>query len=128
MATVEEIEKQYAVAIERAGSDYKTVAQLKVEKAEALAALRLQALEERERAVWQRDALHDFPLAREFGDQVKGETEAEVRDAAKRLHERLENLFADYEKTRKREVLIQAQLEAEQNPPKEEDDAGAAVQ
>ena len=110
---VEEIERHYQDAIGKAGSNYAAATELKIEQAYAVASFRLAAIAERERTVWTRDALHAFPLAAEFADQVKGETEDEIRQSAQELHERLARLFQTHQQQKKRDELIAAQLAAE---------------
>jgi hypothetical protein len=42
-----------------------------------------------------RDALDQFPLAKEFADDIKGNSPAEILAAAKRFHERMEKVTKD---------------------------------
>ncbi len=46
-------------------------------------------------AVAKRDALDKYPLAKEFADDIKGSSPAEIEASAKRFHERMEKVTKD---------------------------------
>src|SRR6266581_1313658 len=46
-------------------------------------------------AVAKRDALDKYPLAKEFADDIKGASPAEIEASAKRFHERMEKVTKD---------------------------------
>lgn len=126
-SSLEEIERSYDEAIKRAGLNVEVAAQLKVERAEAVAKYRMDAILERERKIWQREALRDFPLAAEFPELVKGETEEEVRQAAQALHERMDKAFSAHQRQQRVNKLIEEHLAAEEAAKTSEGTAGDAA-
>ena len=124
-ATVEEIRQHYSDAINRAGSNFEAVVELKAEEKTVLADFRLHLVEERERKIWVREAVHDYPLARSFPQLIDGETEEAVRDSAKRVHDQLSEVFTEHQRDQEMRKLYEAQLAPSQTPPTEEPDDSA---
>ena len=114
-ASVEEIQQHYAEAINAAGNDAAVVVQLESQKRDELAAFREQQIAERERQIWVREAVHEFPLARSFPQLLSGETEDEIRNSAKQVHEQLTEAFQEHQRSQEMRRL----WEISQNPPKE---------
>jgi len=124
-ASTEEITQHYAQAINRAGDNSAAVVELRAEEKQVLADFRLHLVEERERKIWVREAVHDFPLARSFPQLIEGETEEAVRDSAKRVHDQLSEVFTEHQRNEDMRKLYEAQLTASQTPPTEEPDDSA---
>ena len=104
--TVEEIQQHYAEAINRLGnSNPSAVVELKHEEREALSEFRLRQVAERERNVWMREAFQKYPLARSFPQLIEGNTEVDVEQSAKTVHERLEVAFGEHQKQREMQAL-----------------------
>jgi hypothetical protein len=114
-ASVEAIETEYEAAIKRAGDNLQIVSDLRVERAQALAEFKLRQVAEREKEIWRRDALHDFPLAKSFPQLITGQTEEEIRKSAEELHAQLEGLFSEHQKQQRIAEIVKAQLEAPPN-------------
>lgn len=113
--SVEAIEAEYETAIKRAGGNTDAVTELKIERSQALAEFKLRQVAERERQVWLRDALHDYPLAKAFPQLIAGQSEEELRKSAKELHAQLEILFGEHQKQQRIAEIIKTQLEAPAN-------------
>jgi len=66
--------------------------------------------------VAKRDALDKFPLAKDFADDIRGNTPQEIEAQAKRFHERMEKLTADAAaaKQKAEEAETQAKQQAQQ--------------
>lgn len=109
--SIADIERQYDEALRRAKGRTDLEAEIKVERAQALADLRLQAVAERERALWLREALAAYPLAAEFPDRVVGETEERLRESAKALHEKLQAAFERHARQQRVNEIVKAHLE-----------------
>ena len=114
-ASVDEINQHYAEAIDAAASDAAVVVQLESQKRDALAVFREQQIAERERQIWIREAVQDFPLARSFPQLLSGETEEAIRESAKTVHEQLNVAFQEHQRSQEMRRLY----EMSQNPPKE---------
>lgn len=110
--TIDEIEKDFNAKI-AATEDATEKAELRAQKAEARAEFRITAMEnkaredaeareaqvrERERSAWTREALVEYPLAAQFPELVRGNSEEEIKASAKATHERI-NRFAEETKT-----------------------------
>lgn len=106
-----DIERQYDEALKRAKGRSDLEAEIRVERAQALADIRLREVAERERALWLREALAAFPLAAEFPDRVVGETEDRLRESAKALHEKLRVAFERHARQQRVNEIVKAQLE-----------------
>lgn len=128
-SSLEEIERSFDVAVDKAkrAGNIEVVNQLKAEKVDAITKYRMEALVERERKLWQREALRDFPLAAEFPDMVTGNTEDEVRGAAQRLHERIDKAFATFQRQRRVNKLVEEALASEETGESSEEAAGDAA-
>jgi len=124
-ASTEEITQHYAQAINRAGDNSAAVVELRAEEKQVLADFRLHLVEERERKIWVREAVHDFPLARSFPQLIEGETEEAVRDSAKRVHDQLSEVFLEHRRNEDMRKLYEAQLAPSQTQPTEEPDDSA---
>src|SRR5262245_51979475 len=109
-STIEEAEKHYNEAIRRAEAKPAAVLELRAEKQLVIADLRIKAIEERERKLWLKEALREFPLAAEFMDQIEGKTEDEIRSSAQKVHDRLDQIFQKYQEERRITELVKAQL------------------
>ena len=114
--TTEEIEQHFAEAINRAGGNDAAVMELRSEKQQVLADFREQAVRQRERNIWVREAFQKFPLARSFPQLITGESEEEVAQAARELHEQLEVVFTEHQTAREMEKVYKRFLEQNQNP------------
>jgi hypothetical protein len=116
--SVEEIEKSYAEAFKRAKGRPEVEAEIKVEQAQALADFRLRSVAERERKLWLREALSDYPLAEEFPDLVQGDSEGALRMSAEALHNRLLKRFETHQQKQRIDEIVKAHLEGDnQNKP-----------
>src|SRR5262249_1758333 len=122
-ASTEEITQHYADAINRAGDNSAAVVELRAEEKQVLADFRLHLVEERERKIWVREAVHDYPLARSFPQLIDGETEEAVPESAKTVHEQLSQIFTEHQRDQEMRKLYETQLAASQNPPEEPDDS-----
>lgn len=107
--TLADIEKSYDDAITKA-KDAEVKMTLQAERAAAVAEFKLRAVAEREKALWTREALAEYPLAREFVDRVTGDTEDAIRESARALHERIEKLFGEHQKKLEIDRIIQEHL------------------
>src|SRR6266516_3050860 len=58
--------------------------------------------------VAKRDALDKYPLAKEFADDIKGSSPAEIEASAKRFHERMEKVTKDADE---KKVAAEKELE-----------------
>ena len=124
-ASTEEITQHYADAINRAGDNSAAVVELRAEEKQVLADFCLHLVEERERKIWVREAIHDYPLARSFPQLIEGETEEQVRESAQKMHEQLSQVFTEHQRDQEMRRMYEAQLMASQNPPTEESDDSA---
>src|SRR5262245_30227865 len=124
-ASTEEITQHYAQAINRAGDNSAAVVELRAEEKQVLADFRLHLVEERERKIWVREAIHEYPLARSFPQLIEGENEEQVRESAQRVHEQLSQVFTEHQRDQEMRRMYEAQLTASQNPPTEEPDDSA---
>src|SRR5215472_12519948 len=128
-ASTDEITQHYAQAINRAGDNSAAVVELRAEEKQVLADFRLHLVEERERKIWVREAVHDYPLARSFPQLIEGQTEEQVRESAKTVHEQLSQVFTDHQRDQEMRKLYEAELSKQtwqgQNPPTEEPDDSA---
>lgn len=97
-ATLADIEKSYDEAIKKAASNPEAVNELRAERAAAVADFRLKQVQMREKALWLREALSEWPLAQEFPELVTGDTEDDVRGSAKALHERINKRFEAHQR------------------------------
>lgn len=111
MATLADIEKQYDEALKRARGRPEVEAEIKVERAQAVADFRLREVVERERTLWMREALSAYPLAAEFPDRVVGDTEKDIQASAKALHDKLLGAFEKHRKQAEIDALVKAHLE-----------------
>jgi hypothetical protein len=118
--TVQEIEQHYVEAINKAGINFEAVIELKAEQKAVLADFRLAQVAERERKLWLREAVQEYPLARSFPQLILGETEDEVRNSAKQVHEQLTTTFQEHQRQEAVRKLYEQQLAASQNLPSEE--------
>ena len=121
--SVAEIEQHYTDAINHAGQNFEAIVELKAEKLTVLADFRLKQVEERERKVWVREAMGEFPLAKSFPQLVVGNTEEEIRESAQQVHEQLSTVFAEHQRNEQMRKLYEAQLAASNNPPEESDES-----
>jgi hypothetical protein len=126
-ASAEEIETQYAEALKRANGKPEIQAEIKAEKAQALADFRLRSVAERERKLWLREALVEYPLAEEFPDLIQGETEEALRGSAKALHERLLKRFDAHQQKQRIDEIVRAHLEGKSTEQSGEPDADAGT-
>jgi hypothetical protein len=122
-ATLADIEKSYDEALKKVANNPEAATEIKIERATAIAEFKLKVVAEREKALWTREALTEFPLARGFSDQVVGDTEDAIRASAKALHERIETLFGEHQKKLEIDRLIQEHMNGSQ--PEAQDDAAA---
>jgi hypothetical protein len=127
MPTLQEIERQYDEALRRANGKPEVQAEIKVERAQALADFRLRDVAERERALWHRLALQEYPLAAEFPDRVTGDTEDALRESAKALHERMLTAFAKHQRQERVNEIVRAQLESGEQQHGDDDASGSAA-
>ncbi len=115
-ASVEQIEQQYAEALKKANGRPEVLAEIKAEKAQVIAEFRLAQVAERERKLWLREALAEYPLAAEFEDRVTGDTEEALRESAKALHDKLLGAFEKHQQKQRIDEIVKAHLEGgEQN-------------
>jgi hypothetical protein len=122
-ATVQEIEQHYADAINSAGQNFEAVIELKAEEKAVLADFKLALVEERERKLWLREAVQEYPLARSFPQLVTGATEDEIRESAKQVHEQLTVTFQEHQRQEAMRKLYEQQMAA--TPPTEAIDESA---
>ena len=126
-ATLADIEKSYDEAIKKAAGSPEAVADLKNERAAAVADFRLRAVAEREMALWKREALAAYPFAKEFADQVVGDTEEAIAESAKALHERIAAMFETHARELEEKRLVEEYRNNQNKPPEEaQNDAGSA--
>lgn len=111
--STEEIDQHYVEAINAAGGDAGVIVELENRKRDDLAAFREQQIAERERQIWIREAVNDYPLAGSFPQLLNGETEQEVRNTALSVHEQLEGAFKNHQ----RNLEMRRLYEVSQNPP-----------
>lgn len=111
MTTLADIEKQYDEALKRARGRPEVEAEIRVERAQAVADFRLREVVERERTLWMREALSTYPLAAEFPDRVTGDTEKDIQNSAKALHDKLLGAFEKHRKQAEIDALVKAHLE-----------------
>lgn len=123
-ATLADIQKSYDDAIAKAANP-EAKAELKVERATAVAEWRLKDVALREKQLWTREALTEFPLAREFADQVAGDTEEAIKGSAKALHERIHNLFESHRRDLEIKQLIEQHMNG--SKPEVDDESGETV-
>lgn len=128
--TLEDVEKQYDAAMEAAkakGNKPDVLNQLRVERDNAIAEIRLRDAAARELALAKREALLDFPLAREVQEYVLGDTEDAIKASAQHWHERIEGLVEKHHRGIEVRKLVEAQMKL-QNPKEGGDDPDQAVQ
>lgn len=109
--TLQDIERQYDEALRRANGKPEVQAEIRVERSQALADFRLRSIAERERTLWHRLAVADFPLAGEFPDRVTGDTEDQMRESAKALHEKLLSAFEKHRQQERVNEIVRAHLD-----------------
>jgi|SRR5215472_5226918 len=125
--TLEEIQKAFDEAIKKASANPEAVIELRRDKLEAEVRWQQEHLAERERELWIREALGEFPLAAVLREKIAGDTEEAVREATKTLHEQVEQQFNKYAKDKRMRELVAAQLAAEQpNSQESSGDAGGS--
>src|SRR5438552_13964579 len=91
--SVDDLDKVFKKAIAKADeADEPSVRQ---EWSEAKAAFWERRASAQALQVAKRDALDKYPLAREFSDDIRGNSPAEIEAAAKRFHERMEKVTKD---------------------------------
>lgn len=91
--TVEELDKWFKKQIAKA--DEADEGELRLQAAEARGSFYELQAAKANLAVAKRDALDKYPLAKEFAEDIKGSTPAEIEATAKRFHERMEKATAD---------------------------------
>jgi len=74
---------------------------------------------EREMALWKREALAAYPFAKEFADQVVGDTEEAIAESAKALHERIAAMFETHQRQVEERRLIDEYRNNQNKPPEE---------
>ena len=126
-ATVEEIQQHYGEAISRAKDNPAAVIELRTEEKAVLADFRLKLVADRERAVWMREAMYEYPLSKSFPQLLGGQTEEEVKESAKSLHEQLEVAFKEHQRQQEIQRIYEQQLAQSQNPVVEETPSEPAV-
>lgn len=104
--TIEELDKAYKKAIAKADDDEE--AQLRLDHANARASFFEFRASRASLDVALRDALDKYPLAKEFREDIRGNTPAEVEANAKRIHERLEAMVG--QKTEQQKATEAAEL------------------
>lgn len=90
--SVEAIRKHYGKQIKDAEEPDKPALQLA--QAEAIADFADKRAAAAERKVWLKEALEEFPAARDFPELISGNTEAEIKASAKATAERVAKLTA----------------------------------
>lgn len=91
--SVDAIKKHYGKAIKDAEDADKPALQL--QQAEAIATFAEQKAAAAERKGWLRDALEEFPAAKDFPELVTGDTEEAIKASAKATAERVTKLTAN---------------------------------
>ena len=107
---VEDLDKIYKKALARA-EDAEEPA-IRQEWAEAKSTFWERRAQTQALQVAKRDALDKFPLAKEFADDIKGNSPGEIEAAAKRFHDRMEKVTKDAEAAKA--AAEQAQADARQ--------------
>jgi hypothetical protein len=116
---VEDLDKIFKKALARAeDADEPAIRQEWAESKATFYERRAQAAELRSA---KRDALDKYPLAKEWADDIKGGTAAEIEAQAKRFHERMEKVTADAvaakEQTQQTRQDIQQQAQQQYGQP-----------
>ena len=124
--TLTDIEKSYDDAIKKAAGNTEAVADLKAERAGAVADFRLREVARRERELWKREALTAWPFAKEFADQVVGDTEEAIGESAKALHERIAAMFEAHQRELEEKRLVDEYRNSKSQPPEEAPNDGTA--
>jgi hypothetical protein len=91
--SVEDLDKVFKKALARA--DEADEPSVRAEWSEAKSTFWQRRAETQALAGAKRDALDKYPLAKEFADDIRGNTAAEIEAAAKRFHERMEKVTKD---------------------------------
>lgn len=113
--STDEIEQHFADAINRAGGNDAAVMELRSEKQQVLADFRDQAVRQREHNVWVREAFQKYPLAKSFPQLITGETEEEVEQAAQSVHDQLEVVFTEHQRSKEMQKVYEKFLAESQN-------------
>lgn len=91
--SVEDLDKIFKKAISRA--EEADEPGVRAEWSEAKASFWERRAQAQSLQVAKRDALDKYPLARDFSDDIRGGSAAEIEASAKRFHERMEKVTAD---------------------------------
>jgi hypothetical protein len=109
--SLEEIDKHYKAQID-ATEDAVAKADLRVQQADDRAAFREAQALARERESWKREALSEFPGAKEIPELVSGSTEDEIKASAKAAHERVQKLSGKPADGRQTQTDLQQQAKS----------------
>jgi hypothetical protein len=108
--SVEDLDKVFKKAISRAEeADEPAVRQ---EWSEAKSTFWQRKAEQQLLAGAKRDALDKYPLAKEFADDIKGNSPTEIEAVAKRFHERMEKVTKDADDAKALAVKAEADAKA----------------
>ncbi len=92
--TIDDVDIAFKKALRKA-PDEEAEAQVRAEWQEAKTAFWQNQSQKQALAVAKRDALDKYPLAKEFSDDIRGNSPTEIEAAAKRFHERMEKVTKD---------------------------------
>ena len=108
--SVEDVTKIYKKALARAEEADEPA--IRIEMAEAQGQFWQNQAQKQSLAVAKRDALDKYPLAKEWADDIKGSTAAEIEAQAKRFHERMEKVTAEATATKAQQQQNQEEIAA----------------
>jgi len=111
---VEDLDKVFKKALARA--EEADEAEIRQQWSESKAQFWERRAQAQSLQVAKRDALDKFPLAKDFADDIRGNTPQEIEAQAKRFHERMEKVTADATaaKQKAEEAEAQAKQQAQQ--------------